>query len=146
MRPPTQTAFELTFLLSPVVLMAVRARQHTHTALPNSGWGSKASGRGQIHNPLIPTMWNLDDKKPYEQGISSGQNLKAFRGGAKSVIRPLIIWIKLGKSPSKGVPSSGSQYPMLSDIIAPRHWWPPKGPGKWLSGPLDFLSLSAKLL
>ena len=146
MRPPTQTAFELIFLLSPVVLMAARAREHTDTALLNSGWGSKASGRGQIHNPLIPTIWNLDDEKPYEQSITSGQNLRAFRWGAKSVIRQLIMWIKLGKSPLKGVPSSGSQYSMLSDIITPRHWWLPKRPGKWLSGPLDFLSLSAKLL
>lgn len=75
--------------------------------------------------------------------MPSGQNLKAFRS-ATSVTRQLRIWIKLGKSSLKDVPSSGSQYLTLSNIITPGHWGLPRGAWETTLWPSRFSELICK--
>lgn len=76
--------------------------------------------------------------------MPSGQNLKAFRWSATSVTRQLRIWIKLGKSSLKDVPSSGSQYLTLSNIITPGHWGLPRGVWEMTLWPSRFSELICK--
>ena len=76
--------------------------------------------------------------------MPSGQNLKAFRWSATSVTRQLRIWIKLGKSSLKDVPSSGSQYLTLSNISTPGHWGLPRGAWETTLWPSRFSELICK--